>query len=109
MYFDNFKFYNFVLEIDSNKITQYGFQDSVKKDIIQTKKRKPIHHPFIAFIAHIKMVANWWLLRSDTSLANNFIGSLEAALSKLKIKKVSLLRQDSGFVQSAILNYIDSK
>lgn len=50
-----------------------------------------------------------WLRSGDTSSANNFLSFLEDTLSKLKNKTVSLLRFDSGFFQSDILDYIESK
>ena len=50
-----------------------------------------------------------WLRSGDTSSANNFLGFLEDTLSKLKNKTVSLIRLDSGFFQSDILDYIEFK
>jgi hypothetical protein len=107
--FDNFKFDNFTLDIDSSVITRYGVQDGAKKGYNPSKKGRPSHHPLIAFIADVKLVANMWLRSGDTSSANNFLGFLEDTLSKLKNKTVSLIRLDSGFFQSDILDYIESK
>lgn len=50
-----------------------------------------------------------WLRSGDTSSANNFLGFLEDTLSKLKNKTVSLIRLDSGFFQSDILDYLEFK
>jgi hypothetical protein len=107
--FDNFKFDNFTLDIDSSVMTRYGVQDGAKKGYNSTKKGRPSHHPLIAFIADVKLVANMWLRSGDTSSANNFLGFLEDTLSKLKNKTVSLVRLDSGFFQSDILNYLEAK
>ena len=50
-----------------------------------------------------------WLRSGDTSSANNFLSFLEDTLSKLKNKTVSLIRLDSGFFQSNILDYLEQK
>ena len=105
--FDNFKFDNFTLDIDSSVMTRYGVQDGAKKGYNPSKKGRPSHHPLIAFIADVKLVTNMWLRSGDTSSANNFLGFLEDTLSKLKNKTVSLIRLDSGFFQSDILDYIE--
>lgn len=107
--FDNFKFDNFTLDIDSSVMTRYGIQDGAKKGYNPSKKGRSSHHPLIAFIADVKLVANMWLRSGDTSSANNFLAFLEDTLSKLQNKTVSLIRLDSGFFQSNILDYIESK
>ena len=107
--FDNFKFDNFTLDIDSSVMTRYGVQQGAKKGYNPAKRGRPSHHPLIAFIADVKLVANMWLRSGDTSSANNFLGFLEDTLSKLKNKTVSLIRLDSGFFQSNILDYSEFK
>jgi hypothetical protein len=107
--FDNFKFDTFTLDIDSSVITRYGVQQGAKKGYHPAKRGRPSHHPLIAFIADVKLVANMWLRSGDTSWANNFLGFLEDTLSQLKNKTVSLIRLDSGFFQSNILDYIEFK
>ncbi|MCC6252136.1 MAG: IS1380 family transposase [Bacteroidia bacterium] len=108
--FDNFQFDNFTLDVDSSIITRYGEQQGAKKGYNPNKKGRLSHHPLIAFVNDVKLVANMWLRSGDTSSANNFLAFLEDTLAKLKNKKVSLIRLDSGFFQSDILDYLeDSK
>ena len=107
--FDNFKFNNFTLDIDSSVVTRYGTQRGAKKGYNPNKRGRPSHHPLIAFIADVKLVANMWLRSGDTSSANNFLSFLEDTLSKLKNKTVSLIRLDSGFCASAIFDYLEEK
>ena len=90
-------------------MTRYGVQDGAKKGYNPGKRGRPSHHPLIAFIADVKLVANMWLRSGDTSSANNFLSFLEGTLSKLKNKTVSLIRLGSGFFQSAILDYLEFK
>jgi hypothetical protein len=108
--FDNFKFDNFTLDIDSSIMTRYGQQqEGAKKGYNPQKKGRPSHHPLIAFIADVKLVANMWLRSGDAASANNFLSFLEDTLSKLRNKTVSLIRLDSGFFQSNILDHLEEK
>jgi hypothetical protein len=105
--FDNFKFDNFTLDIDSSVMTRYGGQEGAKKGYNPAKRGRSSHHPLIAFIADVKLVANMWLRSGNTSSANNFLSFLEDTLSKLKNKTISLIRLDSGFFNAEILDYLE--
>lgn len=107
--FDNFNFDNFTLDIDSSVMTRYGEQEGAKKGYNPIKRGRVSHHPLIAFIDDVKLVANMWLRSGDTSSSNNFLSFLEDTLSKLKNKTVGLIRLDSGFFQSNILDYLEQK
>ena len=50
-----------------------------------------------------------WLRSGDTSSPYNFLSFLEDTLSKLNNKTISLIRLDSGFFQSDILDYLENK
>ena len=107
--FDKMTFDNFTLDIDSSILTRYGEQEGAKKGYNPTKKGRVSHHPLIAFISDVKLVANMWLRSGNTSSANNFLSFLEDTLEKLKNKTIGLLRLDSGFFQCDILEYIEKK
>ena len=107
--FDNFKFNNFTLDIDSSVMTRYGSQEGSKKGYNPAKKGRPSHHPLIAFIADVKLVANMWLRSGDTSSSNNFLNFLTDTLHKLKDKTISLIRLDSGFFNSAIMDHLEEE
>ena len=108
-FFENVKFDNFTLDIDSSVMTRYGEQEGAKKGYNPSKRGRASHHPLIAFIADVKLVANMWLRSGDTSSANNFLSFLEDTLFKLKNKTIGLIRLDSGFFQSNILDYLEEK
>ena len=105
--FDNFKFDNFTLDVDSSVMTRYGNQEGAKKGYNPAKKGRLSHHPLIAFVNDVKLVANMWLRSGNSSSANNFLSFLEDTLSKLKNKNVSLIRLDSGFFSKEILDYLE--
>jgi len=107
--FDNVKVDNLTLDIDSSIMTRYGEQEGAKKGYNPAKKGRASHHPLIAFIADVKLVANMWLRSGNTSSANNFLSFLEDTLHKLKNKTIGLIRLDSGFFQSDILNCLEEK
>jgi hypothetical protein len=108
-FFDNVQLNNYTLDIDSSVMTRYGEQEGAKKGYNPSKKGRASHHPLIAFIADIKLVANMWLRCGNTSSANNFLSFLEDTLFKLKNKSIGLIRLDSGFFQSNILDYLEEK
>jgi hypothetical protein len=107
--FDNFKFDNFTLDIDSTVMTRYGDQQGAHKGYNPKKRGRNSHHPLIAFIDDVKLVANMWLRSGDSSSANNFNAFLDDTLAKLKHKKVSLIRLDSGFCQSNIFSNLENR
>lgn len=108
-FFNNVQFDNFTLDIDSSAMTRYGVQEGAKKGYNPSKKGRASHHPLIAFIADVKLVANMWLRSGNTSSANNFLAFLDDTLTKLKNKTIGLIRLDSGFFQSDILDYLEEK
>jgi hypothetical protein len=107
--FDNVKFDNFTLDCDSSVMTRYGTQQGSKKGYNPAKRGRPSHHPLIAFIADVKLVANMWLRSGDTSSSTNFLSFLEDTLAKLKNKTIGLIRLDSGFCSNEIFDYLQQK
>ena len=107
--FENVQFDNFTLDIDSSVMTRYGEQEGALKGYNPSKKGRASHHPLVAFIDDVKLVANMWLRSGNTSSANNFLSFLEDTLAKLVNKTVSLIRLDSGFFQADILDYLEKK
>ena len=108
-FFQNLQINYFTLDIDSSVITRYGQQEGAKKGYNPKKKGRNSHHPIIAFVNDVKMVANFWLRSGNTSSANNFVGFLEETLSVFGDKKVGLVRLDSGFFSKDIMGYLEQK
>ena len=57
----------FTLDIDSTIMTRYGNQEGAKKGYNPVKKGRNSHHPIIAFVNDIRMVANFWLRSGNSS------------------------------------------
>lgn len=108
-FFDNLKFDNFTLDIDSSVITRYGEQEGAKKGYNKHKPGRKSQHPIIAFVSEIEMVANFWLRSGDAHTANNFKAFLEETLSFFGRKKIGLLRLDSGFYDKNIFDYLEQE
>ena len=108
--FDQVKFDNFTLDCDSTVLTRYGNeQEGSKKGYNPKKPGRLSHHPLMAFVSDVKMVANLWLRSGNTGTSSSFLPFLEDTLAKLDGKKVSLIRLDSGFCSGEIFDHLESK
>jgi hypothetical protein len=108
-FFEQLKFDNYTLDVDSSVITRYGEQEGSLRGYNPTKKGRNSHHPLFAFVNDLKMVANCWNRSGNTSSNSNAINFLEETFSILENKKVGLFRADSGFCTSNILDYVEEK
>jgi hypothetical protein len=79
---DNYQYDNFTLDFDSSVLTRYGEQEGAKRGYNPQKRGRASHHPLIAFINDLRLVANFWLRSGDTSSSSNFIAFLENTLEK---------------------------
>jgi hypothetical protein len=107
--FDNVQFDNYTMDCDSSVMTRYGTQQGAKKGYNPQKRGRASHHPIMAFISDVKMVANFWLRSGNTSSGEGFVAFLEDTFEKLKNKTVGLVRLDSGFYSKEILDYLEQK
>lgn len=107
--FDNVQFDNYTIDFDSSVMTRYGSQEGAKKGYNPQKRGRASHHPIMAFVSDVKMVANFWLRSGNTSSSEGFVAFLEDTFQKLKNKTVGLVRLDSGFYSTEILDYLEQK
>ena len=108
-FFNDLKFDNYTLDVDSSVLTRYGEQQGSKVGYNPKKRGRASHHPLFAFIADVRMVANCWLRSGDTSSANNCIHFLEETFEILKGKIIGLFRADSGFCSEKIFSFLESR
>jgi len=108
-FFNNLTFDNFTLDLDSSVITRYGAQQGAATGYNPRKPGRKSHHPLMAFIADVEMVANFWLRSGDAHTANNFEAFLEQTLSNLENKTIGLLRADTGFYSKKIFELLENR
>ena len=108
-FFGNLSFNHFTLDFDSTVMTRYGDQEGAAKGYNPKKPGRKSHHPLMAFVSDVQMVANFWLRTGAAHTANNFEAFLRETLSYLEHKTIGLLRADSGFYSKTIFEIIESQ
>ena len=106
-FFNQIKLANYTLDVDSTVLTRYGTQQGAAKGYNPQKPGRNSHHPLLAFVDECKMIANFWLRSGDAYTTNNFLSFLQDTMDRLKGKKVSLLRADSGFYGKEIFDFLE--
>ena len=108
-FFNQIHLDNYTLDVDSTVLTRYGTQQGAAKGYNPQKPGRNSHHPLLAFVDECKMIANFWLRSGNAYTTNNFLSFLQDTMDRLKGKKISLLRADSGFYGKEIFDYIEQK
>ncbi|AYD46706.1 IS1380 family transposase [Arachidicoccus soli] len=108
-FFDNLSFDNYTLDFDSSVITRYGEQQGAAVGYNAKKPGRKSHHPLMAFVSDVQMVANFWLRSGDAHTANNFEAFMESTLANLQNKQIGLLRADSGFYSKKIFELLENR
>lgn len=106
-FFGNLGFDHLTLDVDSSVWTRYGDQQGAKKGYNPKKRGRNSHHPLMAFISEMKMVANFWLRPGNTSSSNNVLAFLKETFDILAGKTVGLFRADSGFYQKDVMDWLE--
>jgi len=107
--FNSIKFDNYTLDCDSSVLTRYGGQQGARKGYNPHKPGRSSHHPIIAFVSDVKLVANLWLRSGNTGSSEGFVPFLEDTFTKLQTKNISLLRLDSGFYAKEVFDYLETR
>ena len=108
-FFSELAFDNYTLDFDSTVIVREGNQEGAVKGYNPKRPGRPSHHPLLAFISDMRMIANYWLRPGNASSSTNYIAFLEDTLSRLGDKRVGLVRMDSGFFAKDILDCLEKK
>ena len=108
-FFNQIQFNNVTLDLDSTVITRYGEQQGAKKGYNPKKPGRNSHHPLMAFIPEVRMIANAWMRQGNTGATSNAKLFLEETLEILSAKKVGLIRCDSGFYSNDFLLELEKK
>lgn len=106
-FFSELLFDNYTLDFDSAVMVREGNQQGTAKGYNPKRPGRPSHHPLLAFVSEVRMVANYWLRPGNTAASTNYLAFLEDTLSRLENKKVGLVRMDSGFFTKEILDFLE--
>ena len=107
--FQSLRIGGLTLDLDSTVMTRYGKQEGAAVGYNPNKRGRLSHHPLLAFVADVQMVANCWLRPGNTHSANNVDAFLQATLQNLGDKQVELVRADSGFSGNSFLETLEKK
>ena len=108
-FFSELIFDNYTLDFDSTVMVREGNQEGAAKGYNPKRPGRPSHHPLLAFVSDVRMIANYWLRPGNTSASTNYLAFLEDTLSRLRNKKVGLIRMDGGFFAGNILERLEQK
>ena len=108
-FFSNLVFDNYTLDFDSTVMVREGEQEGAAKGYNPKRPGRNSHHPLLAFVSDLRMIANYWLHPGNTSASTNYLAFLDDTLSRLERKKVGLVRMDSGFFSKGIMDYLEQK
>lgn len=108
-FFNQVKFNNYTLDVDSSVITRYGSQQGSLQGYNPMKRGRSSHHPLFAFVSELRMVANCWLRSGNTASASNCLKFLEETFLIFKGKTIGLFRADSGFASNIIFEYLEKE
>ena len=108
-FFSELLFDNYTLDFDSTVMVREGNQQGAAKGYNPKRPDRLSHHPLLAFVSEVRMVANYWLRPGNTAVSTNYLAFLEDTLSRLENKKVGLVRMDSGFFTKEILDFLEYK
>jgi len=100
---------NYTLDFDSTVMVREGEQEDAAKGYNPKRPGRNSHHPILAFVSDIRMIANYWLRPGNTSASTNYLAFLEDTLENLQGKTVGLIRMDSGFFAKEIMDYLESR
>jgi hypothetical protein len=108
-FFDQIPQKTLTLDLDSSVITRYGKQEGSLVGYNPQKRGRPSHHPIMAFIADLRMVAHSWLRPGNTSSGNGSKIFLSETIDILGKHKVGLLRADSGFFEGEFMKDLEAR
>ena len=106
-WFNQFSIDKLTIDIDSTVLTRYGKQDGVEKGYNSYKNGRGSHHPIMAFVAELNMVANAWMRKGKTGASTDIQAFLDELLLILPKEKIGLIRADAGFYGQKMLSRLE--
>lgn len=69
--FSELLFDNYTLDFNSTVMVREGNQEGTAKGYIPKCLDCPEHHPLLAFVSDVRMIANYWLRPGNTAVSTN--------------------------------------
>jgi hypothetical protein len=108
-FFDQIPQKTLTLDLDSSVLTRYGKQEGSLVGYNPQKRGRASHHPIMAFVADLRMVAHSWMRPGNTSSGNGSRIFLSETIQILGKHKIGLLRADSGFFDGNFMTDLEAK
>ena len=108
-FFDQMPQRTVTLDLDSTVLTRFGEQEGSLIGYNPKRPGRPSHHPLMAFISDLRMVAHSWLRSGNTSSGNGVKAFLNETIQILGKHSIGLLRADSGFFDGDFFDDLESK
>lgn len=108
-WFDQIKLDKMTIDFDSTVLTRHGFQEGVDVGYNPKKPGRGSHHPLMAFVAELKMVANAWMRSGDSAASTNFDDFFDELTTIIPSERIGLIRADSGFYGHSTLSKIEEQ
>lgn len=90
-FFSELCFDNYTLDFDSTVMERYGDQEGAEVGYNPKRPGRKSHHPLLAFVADLRMTANYWLRPGNTSASTNYLAFLDNTLERLQGNQVLVL------------------
>ena len=109
-FFDYVRCDSLTVDLDSTVITRYGEQEGARKGYNPRKRGRNSHHPLMAFVPQLKLVANAWLRPGDTADISSYEPFMRETFDQVLVDHtVGLVRADSGFYSDDLLRWLEAK
>jgi hypothetical protein len=108
-FFDQLPPQTFTVDLDSSVLTRYGRQEGSRVGYNPRKRGRPSHHPLMAFVADLRLVAHSWLRPGNTGSGNGATVFLAETRGILGKHRIGLLRADAGFFDGTFLSAVEQQ
>lgn len=108
-FFDQMPVRTITLDLDSTVLTRYGEQEGSLVGYNPKKPGRPSHHPLMAFVADLRMVAHCWLRSGNTGSSNGVRNFLAETMVILGKHRIGLLRADAGFFDGEFMDDLEKQ
>ncbi len=97
------------VDFDFTVIIRNGEQEGVAVGYNPNKQGRESHHPILAFVNELNMVAHATLRPVNAVSKSDFEPFLEQTIDIIGVDKFALARLDSGFYANEVMNQFESK